>query len=146
MLLSGLERTRALGEALAEGLFGGLTVFLDGPMGAGKTTLVKVLAEHLGYGDARSPTFALVNRYETGGLTVLHADLYRLERADARQFGFDEELEDGAVLLIEWPDRLIRADFDELLILRFETDPRSVTFQARGPGALRLKERLEALS
>lgn len=145
MVLETLEDTRALAQALAKGCFGGLALLLEGGMGAGKTTLTVELAKALGYEGAKSPTFALVHHYETHPFALVHADLYRLEEARGREFGFEEELEEGAVLVVEWPERLIDFHWHEVLTLHLTADPRAVTFTAQGPKATALKEALEAL-
>lgn len=77
-------------------------------MGAGKTTLVHALCRAVGVRDAMgSPTFSLVNRYETpDGREILHLDLYRLADADeAREAGIEEDLYSGVICFVEWPTR-----------------------------------------
>lgn len=100
------EDTRAIGGAVASLLRPGDAIALTGELGAGKTTLVHGLARALGYeGSVASPTFTLVREYRTPRLTVLHADVYRLDRM---QEVVDLELEDlvegAGVLLVEWGD------------------------------------------
>jgi tRNA threonylcarbamoyladenosine biosynthesis protein TsaE len=96
------KATRQFGADLAARLGAGDVVFLFGELGAGKTTLVRGLVYALGFaGEVRSPTYNLVQIYETEP-PVVHADLYRV--ASAEGLG----LEDFALthlLLIEWPDR-----------------------------------------
>lgn len=77
-----------------------------GPLGAGKTTLIQALCKTLGVEEAvSSPTFSLVNAYETvGGQVVYHLDLYRLDSLDeALAMGIEEYLDSGCYCLIEWP-------------------------------------------
>ena len=94
--------TRALGARLAALWHAGDTVLLDGPLGAGKTTLVRGVLEALGHGGpVRSPTFNLVQTFDTHP-PVMHADLYRV--ASWRGIGIEEYL-DTHLCLIEWPDR-----------------------------------------
>lgn len=84
-------------------------VGISGELGAGKTTLVRAIAAGLGVEEpVTSPTFALVHRYAGRGVTVYHVDGYRLGPRDAaRDLGFDDMLAaPGAVVLIEWPERL----------------------------------------
>jgi len=83
-------------------------LLLSGDLGAGKTTFVRGLAEGLGIdpGDVSSPTFTLVHEYRGGGLTLYHADLYRLERTATGDLGLEELGVRDGVLAIEWPDRL----------------------------------------
>ena len=98
--------TQALGARIAAALRVGDAVALEGDLGAGKTTLARAILEALGVTEeVPSPTFTLVQVYETPRLTVRHYDLYRIVRADeVAELGLDEALDDGAVL-IEWPER-----------------------------------------
>ncbi len=81
---------------------------LCGDLGAGKTQLVKGLARGLGITTrVHSPTFALVNIYAGGRLTLFHLDLYRLEtREQIRAAGLEEYLEPTGVTVVEWAERL----------------------------------------
>lgn len=82
-------------------------ILLRGDLGAGKTTLVKVLCAQLGITEpVSSPTFSLVNEYTSPSYgPVYHMDLYRLDKIiDLVQIGFEEYLESGNICLIEWPD------------------------------------------
>ena len=103
--------TAALGARLAAALSpapgGGLTVWLEGELGAGKTTLVRAMLRALGHkGRVPSPTYTLVEPYELGTVTVHHADLYRLQDpAEAEYLGLAELPEASGWLLVEWPDR-----------------------------------------
>ena len=95
----------ARAEALADQLEPGAVVWLEGDLGAGKTTLVKALARRLGVPAATSPTYALVHRYQGCRGPIFHVDCYRLRSPDeARDLDW-EGLTGGDVLLIEWPDR-----------------------------------------
>jgi tRNA threonylcarbamoyladenosine biosynthesis protein TsaE len=84
-----------------------LVLYLCGALGAGKTTLARALLGALGHaGTVRSPSYTLVEPYAAGGLTVLHADLYRLQGAeDWRSLGVNDELDAETLLLVEWPER-----------------------------------------
>lgn len=82
-------------------------IFLvNGPMGAGKTTLIKVLCEQLGVSDhVQSPTFSLVNEYDSPNGSVFHFDFYRLESAQqAFDIGAEDYFFSGSYCFIEWPD------------------------------------------
>lgn len=98
---------QALGRALAAGLEGGEIIGLVGDLGAGKTHLAQGIMEGLGASDpAASPTFSLVHEHTDGRLAVAHFDFYRMKSADeALGMGWDEYLQNGAVLLVEWADR-----------------------------------------
>lgn len=100
------EDTRAIGAAIAPILRGGDALALTGELGAGKTTFVQGVAGGLGYtGAVLSPTFTLVREYRTERLTLLHADVYRLDRVqDVVDLGLPEMLEEDCVLLMEWGD------------------------------------------
>jgi len=103
--------TAALGARIATALRPGDVVALAGDLGAGKTALARAILRGLGVaGHVPSPTFTLVQSYETPGLTVHHFDLYRIEdKSELRELGLEEAKEDGAVL-IEWPDRRRASD------------------------------------
>ena len=75
-------------------------------MGAGKTTLIKQFCAYLGITDeVSSPTFSLVNEYNTEDDTIYHFDLYRIENEEELyDFGIEEYLDSNNWLLIEWPD------------------------------------------
>jgi tRNA threonylcarbamoyladenosine biosynthesis protein TsaE len=97
--------TAAVGRRLARSLRRGDTVLLEGPLGAGKTAFARGLAEGLGCDpdDVSSPTFTIVQEYR-GRTPLQHVDLYRLTPAESDDLGLDELLE-GNVVAIEWPDR-----------------------------------------
>jgi tRNA threonylcarbamoyladenosine biosynthesis protein TsaE len=105
--LGNAEATAALGKALARRLEAGDVVFLEGDLGAGKTTLARGLIEAwTGETDAPSPTYTLVQTYEGAAGPLWHMDLYRLKQPDdVLELGLEEAL-GVALLLIEWPDRL----------------------------------------
>ncbi len=107
--LSDPAATRSLGRALAERLFPGAVVGLVGPLGAGKTFLVRAVAEGLGIADSRvvsSPTFVLIQEYDAK-LPIYHFDAYRLPDAAAFvDLGVHEYFEGKGVCLVEWADRV----------------------------------------
>jgi tRNA threonylcarbamoyl adenosine modification protein YjeE len=104
--LPALSATTALGARIAAVLRIGDLVALEGDLGAGKTTLARAILQSLGVEeDVPSPTFTLVQEYETPRLTVRHFDLYRLEKpSEIAELGLDDALFDGAAL-VEWPER-----------------------------------------
>ena len=102
------DATTRLGAGIAGLLRAGDAVCLTGPLGAGKSTLARGLIRALTRPDedVPSPTFTLLQFYETADFALSHFDLYRLTRPEeADEIGLDEALDDGAVL-IEWPERL----------------------------------------
>jgi tRNA threonylcarbamoyladenosine biosynthesis protein TsaE len=106
MSLEGEAATAALGARIARGLRVGDVVLLSGELGAGKTALARGILRALGVSEhVPSPTFTLVQSYETPSLTVRHLDLYRVDEArELDELGLDEALDDGAVM-VEWPER-----------------------------------------
>src|SRR5437763_9517656 len=104
-----LDATRAFGHRLAALLFPGAVVALVGPLGAGKTHLVRAVAEGLGIADGRavsSPTFVLIQEYDAR-LPVYHFDAYRLRGpGEFSDLGAHEYFEGRGVCLVEWADRV----------------------------------------
>ena len=80
-------------------------ILLRGEMGTGKTTLVKEMMRQCGAEESSSPTFSIVNQYDTDQGIFYHFDLYRIEEEEELlDFGFEEYLSSGNICLIEWPD------------------------------------------
>jgi hypothetical protein len=102
------EATRRFATDLAGALEPGDLITLSGDLGAGKTTFARALIRHLSGDDTievPSPTFTLLQNYELPRFTLVHADLYRVRSAaELAELGFDDA-PDGAVVLMEWPDR-----------------------------------------
>lgn len=103
--LDELAATDALGARIAASLNVGDAVALEGDLGSGKTTLARAILRALGVTEAvPSPTFTLVQTYETPKLRVRHYDLYRIENVtDMDELALDEALDEGSAL-IEWPE------------------------------------------
>lgn len=124
---------------------GRVLVFLRGALGAGKTTLARGVLRAFGVaGIVRSPTYTLVESYETSGGCVSHVDLYRLlEAKEADFFGLAEYLESG-VCLIEWPERggraLPRADIE--IAIDADGEPRRLSISACTDQGARLVKHL----
>jgi tRNA threonylcarbamoyladenosine biosynthesis protein TsaE len=104
-----VARTESIAAELAATLSGGECIALHGDLGAGKTQFVRGLVRGLG-GNPRSvssPTFVLLNIYETGRVAVYHLDAYRVHGAeDFESIGFSELLEQGGVVVVEWASRV----------------------------------------
>jgi tRNA threonylcarbamoyladenosine biosynthesis protein TsaE len=100
--------TARLGAAVARALGRHEAICLSGPLGAGKSTLARGLIRALAgeHEEAPSPTFTVVQTYETRAFPVAHFDLYRVEAAsELAELGLDEALDDGAAV-IEWAEKL----------------------------------------
>jgi tRNA threonylcarbamoyladenosine biosynthesis protein TsaE len=110
------EETIAYGRSLATELSPPLIVLLRGDLGAGKTMIVKGIAE--GFGAARaedvtSPTFTLVHEYRGPSTALYHIDLYRVEtQRELETLGLDDLLLPNAVLLVEWGEKFPRLQRD----------------------------------
>ena len=104
-----VAETEAVAADLARSLRPGDVIALEGDLGAGKTQFVRGLLRGLG-GDPRlvsSPTYVLLNVYPGGRLTLYHLDAYRTAGADdLAGIGFDELLDQGGVVAVEWPSRV----------------------------------------
>ena len=103
------DSLEAWGRALGAALPRPAIVTLAGDLGAGKTTLARAMCAGLGVTDlaaVTSPTFSLVQQYESPRGAVVHVDLYRLRSgAELEALGWDELVATAPVLLVEWPDR-----------------------------------------
>ena len=126
------DETFALGKQLAMSMQPGTFVLLHGDLGAGKTAFVRGMAAGLGGdpGDVSSPTFVLIQHYK-GRTPLVHVDLYRLESAAAVDDLGLEELADGAVVAVEWAERLPR-QLDDSVTVKIEDlggDTRRITLE-----------------
>jgi tRNA threonylcarbamoyladenosine biosynthesis protein TsaE len=124
VLTASAEETRRLSAKLAKTALPGDVFSLNGNLGCGKTEFARGFVEELSSGaDVRSPTFSIVNTYQTPDFPIHHFDFYRIE--DVREFasiGLDEYINGDGVCLIEWggmypevlPDTAKRIDFTEI--------------------------------
>jgi len=105
------DDTIALGRRIGEQLKGGEVIALVGPLGSGKTHVIKGIAAGAGASDASvvtSPTFVLVNEYEGHSLHIYHFDAYRLQSLrEFEMLGFDDFCQPDSVVLIEWADKVL---------------------------------------
>ncbi len=105
--LNGEEAQEFFGGALAAACTEGCVIYLDGELGAGKTTLVRGFLRSLGYsGAVKSPTYTLLEPYEINQRHYYHFDLYRLaDPGELEYLGIRDMLDSESILLVEWPER-----------------------------------------
>ncbi|GAB4553928.1 MAG: tRNA (adenosine(37)-N6)-threonylcarbamoyltransferase complex ATPase subunit type 1 TsaE [Phycisphaerales bacterium] len=133
-----LERTSAIGAAIGRCLRPGHVIRLYGELGAGKTAFVRALARGIGLdtGLVNSPTYTIANEYRGEHAMLLHIDAYRIDDADETldQIGLWDAIEGGAIVCIEWPERLgdaiMGADLD-VTIAHAGPDTREITLTGR---------------
>ncbi len=142
--------TRALGAALAGRLRPGDLILLAGDLGAGKTALARALiqahlASHGLAEDVPSPTFTLVQTYESPALLIAHVDLYRIEDpSELRELGLAETIDEGAVI-VEWPERAeseirrLSRDCLDISLTLMPEGLRRARLEGRGSWAARLE-------
>lgn len=122
-----VEETLRLGRRIGDQLRGGEVLAVVGPLGSGKTHLIKGIAMGAGAEDDKgvnSPTFVIVNQY-TGRLDIYHIDAYRLESvAEFEMLGFDDLCYPESIVLVEWADKV------EAVI--GQTDPIRITLDHAG--------------
>ena len=130
------EETTALGRRMAQELRPGSIVLLRGDLGAGKTTLIKGIAEgfHAAAAeDVTSPTFTLIHEYRGPQATLYHIDLYRIDtQRELDTLALDDLMDPGSILLIEWGekfDRLRREKGTEIAIEHLGGDERRIVIQ-----------------
>ena len=132
------EATQALGKCLAHALSPGMTLYLHGDLGAGKTSLTRALIHAAGHvGTVKSPTYTLAEPYavqiQGQPTTIMHFDLYRMVSAEEfLEAGFREEFNDHTVCIIEWPEKAegLIPEPDLHVFLRVKGDGREVELQA----------------
>jgi len=129
------EETIALGRELASLLAPPKLVVLRGDLGAGKTTLVKGIAEGFeaaSQEDVTSPTFTLIHEYRGPSATLFHIDLYRVEtQRELETLGLDDLTTENSVLLIEWGEKFERFQNErdvEIMLERVSEDERRIRF------------------
>ncbi len=117
------EKLISVSKNMAKNLKGGEKLLLFGELGTGKTTFVKGLAEEMKIDRdiVRSPTFTLVNVYPGEKMTLVHADLYRLESLDEiYELDFFEEGRSDRIYAIEWPELLIDEFKENVIIIELK--------------------------
>lgn len=135
------EDTDGLGAAIGALVAPGDVLALAGELGTGKTALARGIARGLGLprGSARSPTFALLSRFDGGRVPLIHVDAYRLAGPEGLvAIGLDEAFDPGAATVVEWAPRVAAALPEGRLEIAMEhvgPTERRVTLSARGARA-----------
>ena len=110
-------------------------VLFSGPIGSGKTTLIKNVMYNLGYNEhVSSPTFSVINEYALDNIKIYHMDLYRIKNEDELyEIGFEEYLRNGNLCLIEWPEiaiKMIDKDFIHIKLKEITKTKRSIEIKS----------------
>lgn len=138
--------TQVLGAAVARACFEATTLYLQGELGAGKTTFCRGFLTALGHqGSVKSPTYTLVESYSLTPWQIYHCDLYRIiDPAALELIGIRDYQQDNTLLLIEWPQQggALIPEADITLQFRYHSSGRQVTFQAHTPPGKSLLQRL----
>ncbi len=125
--LNDIKETAAFAKELASTLRPEKTtiLFLEGDLGSGKTTLTRFLLNALGWtGRVKSPTYTLIETYVFNAFKIYHLDLYRIHDPEELYFmGFGDLLQDKAIFLIEWPERLAGMGIVPDLTVQLALDP-----------------------
>ncbi len=129
------EEMESLGSIIAQKVVPGSQIHLSGPLGAGKTTLVRGFLRGFDYaGKVKSPTFTLVEPYEFDNLWIYHFDLYRIESPlELDAIGFREYPGTDSICLIEWPEKAgtYLKDPDLFIKIKIIDDGREIQIEAR---------------
>ena len=110
-------------------------VLFSGPIGSGKTTLIKNVMHNLGYNEhVSSPTFSVINEYALDNIMIYHMDLYRIKKEnELYEIGFEEYLKNGNLCLIEWPEiaiKMIDKDFIHIKLKEITKTKRSIEIKS----------------
>ena len=128
------QQQEALGAMISADAPAAFIVYLEGDLGAGKTTLVRGFLRGLGYrGNVKSPTFTLLEPYELDDRAVYHLDLYRLaDPGELEYLGLRDLLVQDATLLIEWPEqgRGMLPNADIVVDIGYRGEGRSLGFRS----------------
>lgn len=131
------QQTRALGSRLLRCLMSGDVLLLSGDLGAGKSELMRGIAQAMGIkGPIPSPTFTLLNLYDEGNMPLKHFDWYRVQDAEElREAGLDEMIGGEGLTAIEWHERapeLLPSDCLEIILTALSDEKREVAFVPHG--------------
>ena len=122
VITNSAAETRELGTRLAGELKAGDVILLEGELGAGKSELARGIAKGLGVTETvTSPSFTILNVYESGRIPLYHFDWYRLNSAEELfELGMDEYLGGDGIALVEWPEICPEAVPEDCLRIRIE--------------------------
>ncbi|WP_368645228.1 tRNA (adenosine(37)-N6)-threonylcarbamoyltransferase complex ATPase subunit type 1 TsaE [Alkalibacterium putridalgicola] len=142
------QETKNIAEKIAGQLEPGMTILLEGQLGAGKTTFTKGIAEGLGIERIiKSPTYTLIKEYMDGRLPLYHMDLYRLEDAEDEDLGLEEYFYGDGVTIVEWGSYMQDELPDKYLMIQISvlpgSDKRELIVTAQGEKYQQIMERLE---
>lgn len=121
--------THSVGEKLGQLAKAPLRIYLSGPLGAGKTALVRAFLRALGvHGAVKSPSYALVEPYNFSNYSAYHFDFYRFfDQNEWQESGFRDYFEENAICLVEWPEKagglLPQADLEIKLSYQLDDKP-----------------------
>lgn len=150
VFLPGEDETLAFARRFGQCLHGQGLVFLQGELGAGKTTFCRGILRGLGYaGAVKSPTFTLVEPYRLGKISVFHFDLYRLGDPNELEYiGFDDYIDRGGLVLVEWPELAdgVLPESDLTLELQVQGQGRRLTIKANSVHGEHVIRQLQAQS
>ena len=136
-ITSSPEETEKLGAALGRILKPGTVIAYSGDLGAGKTAFTRGIARGLGILEpVTSPTYTIVNEYDTGRLPLFHFDMYRLHSSeDLWDIGWEDYLERGGICAVEWSENVEAALESPLWvrITKLEENTRSITIEGGEP-------------
>lgn len=132
------QETIEIAKKIAQLVQGGMTILLEGDLGAGKTTFTKGIGEGLGIQRIiKSPTYTIVREYRDGRLPLYHIDLYRLEEAEVSDLALDEYFSGEGLSVVEWPSvspEDLPEEYLEVSLIRDLNDlnKRKIQLEAKG--------------
>lgn len=146
--VASLEAMHELGRRLGAAAFAGCVIALEGDLGAGKTELVRGIAQGLcTKSEICSPTYALIHEHEQGRLPLYHIDLYRLEESATMDLGLEEYIYGEGVCAIEWAQRspsLLPGERLDVCIRKESGEARVLELFAGGKKYQKMLEALDA--
>jgi tRNA threonylcarbamoyladenosine biosynthesis protein TsaE len=146
VLLTSEEEMLAFAAKVAQAINPGIIIFLDGPLGAGKTTFARGFLRGLGYqGKVKSPTYTLVEPYHLAEKIIFHFDLYRLIHAsELEQIGIRDYFMHDSICLIEWPEKgsPLLPNADLVFHIVFHKEQREIKIEARSEKGSEILQRI----